>query len=410
MRITHKLLIALLLTGQSAYGLQAQDAAIHAQKDTLPHPLHRAIHKLSVDVRPAYLAPTNVFFKGINASQKDMNTFLSGHLKYGIQFNPDSKFGRLYPHTTQGIGLAVNTMFNDMEIGTPVALYVFQSSRIASLTPRLSLDYEWNFGASFGWKKYDEKFNSYNLVTGSKINAYINLGFFLNWRLSPHWNLSAGVEGTHFSNGNSHYPNSGVNTLGARVGITRNFGDEQTLTKAQDAMPPRILPFSPHVSYDLTLYGGTKIRGWVDDYGSTLVPGSFGVVGINFNPMYNFHRMLRAGLSLDAQYDESANIREYKAGTDANGVPRFYRPPFKEQFNAGLSARCEFVMPVFSINIGVGYHFLHKGKDTKGWYQILALKTSLTRNLYLHTGYQLQNFHDPNHLMLGLGWRFNNRR
>lgn len=143
MRITHKLLIALLLTGQSAYGLQAQDAAIHAQKDTLPHPLHRAIHKLSVDVRPAYLAPTNVFFKGINASQKDMNTFLSGHLKYGIQFNPDSKFGRLYPHTTQGIGLAVNTMFNDMEIGTPVALYVFQSSRIASLTPRLSLDYEW---------------------------------------------------------------------------------------------------------------------------------------------------------------------------------------------------------------------------------------------------------------------------
>ena len=120
--------------------------------------------------------------------------------------------------------------------------------------------------------------------------------------------------------------------------------------------------------------------------------------------------MLRAGLSLDAQYDESANIREYKAGTDANGVPRFYRPPFKEQFNAGLSARCEFVMPVFSINIGVGYHFLHKGKDTKGWYQILALKTSLTRNLYLHTGYQLQNFHDPNHLMLGLGWRFNNRR
>lgn len=49
---------------------------------------------------------------------------------------------------------------------------------------------------------------------------------------------------------------------------------------------------------------------------------------------------------------------------------------------------------------------LYKGKDTKGFYQILALKTFLTRNLFLHTGYQLSKFKDPNNLMLGLGWRF----
>lgn len=416
MKIIHKLLIAILFTGHTTNGLQAQATTTPIEADTLtyaiPHVLHRPIHHLSVDVRPAYLTPTNSFFKGDNAKQQHMNTFLSGHLKYGIQFDPDSRLGRLYPHTTQGIGLAVNTLFNQEEMGTPVALYAFQSSRIVSLTPRLSLDYEWNFGASFGWKKYDEDYNSYNIVTGSKINAYINLGFFLNWQLSPYWNLTAGLEGNHFSNGNSHYPNSGVNTLGARIGITRNFGDKQTLAKAQSALPPQGLPFRPHVSYDLTLYGATKIRGWVDEEygGSTLVPGSFGVVGLNFNPMYNFHRMLRAGLSLDAQYDESANIRWHEAGTDDHGNPKFYRPPFEEQFNVGLSARCEFVMPVFSINFGMGYHFLHKGEDTKGWYQVLALKTSLTRHLYLHTGYQLQNFHDPNHLMLGLGWRFNDKR
>ena len=410
MRTIHKLLVTLLLAGQTVNVLGAQGAAMSEQTDTLPHPLHRPLHKLSVDVRPAYLAPTNSFFKGSNANGRHMNTFLSGHLKYGVRFNPGSKPGKLYPHTTQGIGLSLNTLFNNTETGTPAALYVFQSSRIATLAPRLSLDYEWNFGASFGWKKYNENLNRYNLVTGSKINAYINLGFFLNWQVSPRWNLTAGLEGSHFSNGNSHYPNSGVNTLGARIGITRNFGDEQLLSKAQAALPPRERTFLPHVSYDLTLYGATKIRGWADNHSSTLVPGSFGVAGINFNPMYNFHRMLRTGLSLDAQYDESANIRQHLAGTDEHGKPKFYRPPFKEQFNAGLSARCEFVMPVFSINIGVGYHFLHKGEDTKGWYQVLALKTSITRNLYLHTGYQLQNFHDPNHLMLGLGWRFNNRR
>ena len=426
MRTIHKLLIALLLTGQAAAPPQAQSPttpdtpntsatadspATSTEATPTTSPLRHPIHRLSVDVRPAYLAPTNPFFKRNNSGRQNMNTFLSGHLKYGIQFDPDSRLGKLYPHTTQGIGLSVNTLFNHTEIGTPVALYAFQSSRITRITPRLSLDYEWNFGASFGWKKYDEELNPYNLVTGSRINAYINLGIFLNWQLSPYWNLTAGVEGSHFSNGNSHYPNSGVNTLGARIGITRNFGHLPTLAKAEAALPPAVLPFRPHISYDLTLYGGTKIRGWMNEYGgSTLVPGSFGVAGINFNPMYNFHRLLRAGLSLDAQYDESANLQDHHAGTDEDGKPRFYRPSFKEQFNAGLSARFELVMPVFSINIGVGYHLLHKGKDTKGWYQVLALKTSLTRNLYLHTGYQLQNFHDPNHLMLGLGWRFNNRR
>lgn len=404
------ILAVLLLASRTASGLWAQNLATTTEADTLLHPKHRPIHKISADVRPAYLLPTSSFFKGNNASQQRMNTFLSGHLKYGIQFDPESEIGKRYPHTTQGIGIAMNTLFNNTEIGTPLALYVFQNSRIATLTPRLSLDYEWNFGASFGWKKYNENFNPYNQVTGSHINAYLNLGFFLNWQATPRWHLTLGLEGSHFSNGNSHYPNAGVNTFGTRIGITHSLSDEQTLAKAQTALPPRTPYFQPHISYDLIVYGSTKIRGWMDDYSGTLLPGPFGVVGINFSPMYNFHRMLRAGLSLDAQYDESANLRWHQAGTDDNGDPKFYRPPFKEQFNVGLSARCEFVMPIFSINIGIGYHFLHKGEDTKGWYQILALKTSITRNLYLHTGYQLQNFHTPNHLMLGLGWRFHNKR
>lgn len=400
-----KAIVCLLLAGQTVLQLHAQDPA-----DTLPPPLHKAIHKLSLDIRPSYLTPTNSLFKGENGNRETMNKFLSGHLKYGIQFHPDSRWGRLYPHTTQGIGLSVNTLFNASLIGTPVALYTFQSSRIASLAPNLSLDYEWNFGASFGWKKFDEILNPDNDVVGSRINAYLNLGFFLNWQPAAEWNLSVGVEGSHFSNGNSHYPNSGVNTIGARIGITRNFGDERTLAKARTAAPAPALPFRPHVSWDVIVYGATKIRGWNDEHSSTLVPGSFGVAGINVTPLYNFHRMLRAGISIDAQYDESANIRFHQAGTDSNGNLKFFRPSFSEQFNAGLSARCEFVMPVFSISLGIGYHFLHKGEDTKGCYQVLALKTSLTRNLFLHTGYQLQNFHDPNHLMLGLGWRFNDRR
>ncbi len=112
-------------------------------------------------------------------------------------------------------------------MGNPLAVYVFQTSKIADITSRLSFDYEWNFGASFGWKKFDKLDNPHNEVVGSKINAYINLGFLLNWRIASHTHLRAGVGMSHYSNGNTRYPNSGVNTLGASVGVTHFLGDRE---------------------------------------------------------------------------------------------------------------------------------------------------------------------------------------
>ena len=66
-----------------------------------------------------------------------------------------------------------------------------------------------------------------------------------------------------------------------------------------------------------------------------MVPGSFGIVGLNFAPMYNFNNYFRAGLSVDAQFDESANIKDYKlVGTYGDDI-KFHRPPFREQFAVG---------------------------------------------------------------------------
>ena len=130
----------------------------------------------------------------------------------------------MYPHALQGIGVGYHTFSNSVEVGNPWSVYVFQTSRIASITPRLSFDYEWNFGASFGWKKFDAESNPYNRVVGSKVNAYIHLGFLLNWQLDAQTSLRAGIAATHFSNGNTGYPNAGVNTVGATIGITRYFG------------------------------------------------------------------------------------------------------------------------------------------------------------------------------------------
>ena len=130
------------------------------------------------------------------------------------------------------------------------------------------------------------------------------------------------------------------------------------------------------------------------------------MAGLNFNPMYCVNKYFRAGLSLDAQYDESANLKAHHVeGTSGDGL-KFYRPSFREQFAAGLSLRAELNMPIFSVNVGIGRNLIQQGEDTRGFYQILALKAFVTRRLFLHVGYQLHDFKAPNNLMLGLGWRF----
>lgn len=281
-------------------------------------------------------------------------------------------------------------------------VYVFQGSRIARLARNLSLDYEWNFGASFGWKPYDEAENPFNQVVGSKINAYLNLGILLNWRVAPQWSLTAGVDLTHFSNGNTHYPNAGINPVGVRVGVSRTWGvggDD----KSRDGIRPAFRPF---LCYDVLLYGAYRTRGVVWEDKTYLLPGKFAIAGFNFAPMYHWTKSFAAGISLDAQYDESANLTEHVAGVSGEGEIKFHRPPLREQLSLGLSARGELVTPVFSINAGVGYNVIHTGHDTKGFYQVLALKTLLGKHVFLHVGYQLQDFHEPNNLMLGVGYRF----
>lgn len=381
--------------------------SLRQSSDTLRH---RPSHSIGFDLRPSYVFPTRSFFTGDNAAGKPINTALSAHLKYAFRFSPDSRLGRLYPYAYQGIGMAYNTFFNSSEVGTPVAVYAFQGSRIAKLAPGLTLDYEWNFGASFGWKRYNPETNYYNDVVGSRINAYINAGFFLNWQVAPQWSLTAGVDLTHYSNGNTNYPNSGVNTVGARIGLVRTFGDSAaepaTASVGKEEEPSSL---AGRISYDVVLYGSTRRRGILLDNGPLLVPGSFGVAGLNFNPMYRVNRYFRAGVSVDAQYDESANLKDYHVEGTSGGDIKFYRPPFREQFAVGLSLRAELNMPIFSVNVGFGRNLIQQGEDTRGFYQILALKTFVTPRLFLHVGYQLHDFKDPNNLMLGLGWRFGKR-
>lgn len=368
----------------------------------------KIIHRVGADVRGAYVAGAREAVKNIYAGAPDRNFGASAHLKYSFSYSGATRQGRLYPGAYQGIGVAATSFFDPKSIGTPVVAYLFQGAPIFRVARNLTFDYEWNFGASFGWKKYDEAPNGtpLNLIVGSPVNAYINVGFMLNYKLSPRWSVAAGVDMTHYSNGNTSWPNPGVNSIGGRVGVAYTFdSDTRVRTLADNA---DIEPIKPHISYDVVLYGAVRKK-MLDLNGREVLPGRFGIAGLNFAPMWNFNRFLRAGVSADIQYDESSDLKKHWVEGTYGDEVKFYRPSFFKQVSAGLSVRGELVMPIFSINAGMGYNLVGNS-DSKNFYQVLALKVHVARSLFLHIGYQLNSFRNPNNLMIGFGYRFHDRR
>ena len=376
---------------------------------------HRFIHRLVVEVRPQYVFPTNPFLQGENERWQPIQTSFAAHLKYSFQFRPNTCADRIYGGAYQGFGLSATTFGDKKQLGDPISFYVFQGARIARFNPCLSLNYEWNFGLSAGWKPYDNDYNSYNGAVGSRMNAYINAGIYLNWAFSRYFDLIIGGDFTHFSNGNTKFPNAGVNTTGAKIGLVYNFNrTEEELTKS--LLRPAIPRFPRHISYDLVLFGSWRRKGvYIGDGRQIASPGSYPVAGFNFAPMYNLGYKFRVGASLDGVYDGSANVytymEDYIVDSNGNGTPpprQFLKPGIQHQLSLGVSGRAEYVMPYFTIGVGIGANVLGRG-DLRGLYQILALKIGITRSTFLHIGYNLQNFQTPNYLMLGLGFRFHNK-
>lgn len=75
------------------------------------------------------------------------------------------------------------------------------------------------------------------------MNAYINAGVYINWAFSRYFDLIVGGDFTHFSNGNTKFPNAGINTAGAKIGLVYNFNrTEKTSRNHSISLSPPVFP------------------------------------------------------------------------------------------------------------------------------------------------------------------------
>lgn len=360
--------------------------------------------RLGVETGSSWIPPTCPFLRGDNPLEKNVRASLSGNVRADFCFSPESAEGMLFPGLYQGVGFGPTGFFASDLLGTPVSAFVYQGAPVVSVGHRLWLGYEWKFGAAFGWKHFGKNNVEHSGVVSTGVTAHMAVGLRLHYRLSPRVELSFGVEASHFSNGNTSWPNAGVNSVGASVAmacslnpVRRNAAVPEQLVQAAD---------KPRWFCDLTAYGAWRKR--VVRIGCpvepTLCPGVFGVAGLQIAPMRKLNRWVAVGMSMDLQWDESAGLSEYWVEWTDSDNPKFNKPPFFRQLGVGVSGHAELTMPVFSINAGLGYAVVSPKGDRR-FYQSLTLKTFLTEMIFLNVGYRLGRFKEPQNLMLGIGIR-----
>lgn len=359
--------------------------------------------RVGMEVSPAYVIPTNSSLKGDNLYGDKVYCSFAGSLRGDFSFNPNSCEGRLYQGLYQGIGVDLRTFFRHRFLGEPVSLYVYQGAPFKHFSNRLWLGYEWRFGAAMGWgdRTGDLGLGYTNGAISTRVTAHMSAGIKLHYALDPHWHLSLGVDVTHFSNGNTSFPNSGINTAGISIGAAYVINPQPKAEDPGDAMKEEA--DKGRWMWDVMAYGAWRKRHVVLDDTEMLIKGNYAVAGLQFTPMRKINRWFSTGVALDMKYDRSSGLVPYWKGGYYMEA-EFDKPPFGKQLSVGLAAMAEFTMPFFSVSAGIGYNMLNP-KEEKRFFQMLAVKAFLTRNVYLNVGYRLGDFKDPQNLMLGIGLR-----
>ena len=374
--------------------------------------LPKAVHSIEGTVGFDYVANSvNDALRGKVPENEKIysNTALPTGLRYFFSFT-DPNIRNYFPGGYQGLAVSlmnigVGSQYGEKRashyIGNPVIAYIFQGAPFLKFRKRLSLNYEWNFGVSFGWEKYSIENDHFNLTVGSSINAYLNLSLLLKWQLNQNISLTGGVSLSHFSNGNTSWPNPGVNSMGVRLGLQYTINP---LGKPFPEVKPDTVK-KRKTEFDVSIWASTRKRAYLGGEVPVLLKGHYACAGLSFSPMINLCPWVRVGGAADLQWDESSDLKKnYVEGSTADDI-KFIRPSFGRQLSVGLSAHGELKMPIFAVNIGIGYNF-YAPQENRGTYQNITLKTYIWRYLFLNVGYQLRNFHQQACLMLGLGTTF----
>ncbi len=359
---------------------------------------------LTVNLTEGGILPTEDF---ISHSGK-MPLYTSSAVKFGVSPTGTQWQDIAYGMPYYGVGLYYADFHRSYDIGRPFSVFFLQGGLIGHFKRYWSLNYEWNLGVSFNWKPYDVNTNPENIVIGSKVNVHVAGMLYFRWRLNPYFDLHMGAAITHFSNGASRLPNSGINTVSPFVELKYNINPApQNFPVDNNLRPPLV---KPHLDYDVSFTMSSRQARIEEDvdFAFRYLDRNFQVFGFSFSPLFVRNYKYKWGPSLEVVYDESAGI---ELSQEVNPLTnqlyeRVIFASFPKKLSVGLSVKGEISMPRFSLFAQFGIDLLHANKSDKRMYQIAGIKLYLIDQVFATFGIRADKFSRAQYLYWNIGYTF----
>lgn len=226
------------------------------------------------------------------------------------------------------------------------------------------------FGVGIGYitEKYHPIENYHNTSIGSNINAAISITFEYKRQISERFKISTFAGLTHFSNGCSHEPNSGINIINAGLSTSYLIGKQQTLLKDESvASKENFKGINPE--YYICMSFGVKRTNYNQK-------DNFGVYDLEVYAMDKIGQISKIGLALDFTYNRD----------NLSGVANYYGTNTEYKFfdllKPGIGFAYELMMGDLSFLMSIGFHTFKYDASSNYCYQKLAAKLDFGKYLF----------------------------
>ena len=314
-----------------------------------------------VTVRGGYgkIFNTNDFLDGLNADGVALRRYASESVCVGVQTTGSHLWEHEHNFPQFGAGLYAAPFDHPSDLGRPVSLYGFYKAPIRRFG-QSAVNYKVELGMAFNWTPYDAETNPYNITIGSKATVHLSLGLEYVCTLARRWQLGAGVELTHFSNGAMRKPNKGLNLATPYLAVSYLFGPMPDFRRRTDIVRRR-----GHEAF-VALGGGMKrseLEGEQADRAesegkSVYNDVRYGVGTLTGGYLRQYGNKGKFGGGLSLVYDDwlgsSLTVSE-------NGGYRKHLGPFGKRMTLGLFAAHELCIDRLSILTHLGCYVAKSG-------------------------------------------------
>ncbi len=314
-------------------------------------------------------------------------------LKLGWQpTNPEDWQSR-YSYPSYGVGFYSGFLSDAKVFGNPNAVYGFIRFPFSDPNRRTSFSIEPSLGLTYNLKPYNSDQNPLNDAIGARMAVYFNLNFGFTYKWTRELDLLYGLDFSHFSNGATYKPNSGLNLYGFNMGLRYNYNRTQLLENNDpynnDVLPARFrrplkTPMDTTKGNSMAVYVAGGIAQSDELLGRDIVLGTFTALA-EYEHQFNERHSIAAGL--EVFYDN--RLQDLTA---------------ENRWSPALHAGYAFSFERFDIKMQFGT-YIGDDKGKGAFFMRPALRYHLTKTVFAQVGLKTLDGGAADYIEYGLGFK-----